>query len=938
VAGVRQGRGSPGPATSSSLGTGERNSGGFGSGRDARTAARFVSIVGTINSLATGVPTIGPDAELAWLARQAEARLLARRDLQLDPYQRQAIDAYGAGESVLVAAPTGSGKTLVAEFAIEMAHLRGAKAFYTTPLKALSNQKFHDLRRIYGPDQVGLLTGDTSLQADAPIVVMTTEVLRNMLYAGSSTLAGLDVVILDEVHYLQDPYRGAVWEEVIIHLDAGVRLVCLSATVSNAEELAAWVATVRGATSAIIEERRPVSLEHLYLAGRRSSGSAVLLAPTFVGGEPNPTLALMAGRSARSQRLRAPRRYEAIEVLAENAMLPAIYFIFSRSACDEAVAQCLSEGISLTSASERKQIRLIFEQATESLAHADLESLGYSRVLRGLEAGLASHHAGMVPPFRQAVEACFEAALVKVVFATETLALGVNMPARSVVIEKLSKFSGDHHVALTPGDYTQLTGRAGRRGIDEQGYAVVCHAPFIPFEHVAGLAAARSSPVRSAFRPNYNMAANLIAHYEPDQAKKLLALSFAQFHEDAEGVAMASQLDRLAVRATEARAKAHCDLGDVTSYRALLAEARRASRGPGREEIVRSMALAAPGDVVAVPGWTEGGVVIATSQRRNGSVRVVAIGISGRVRTFGPQELSSPLRRLARVDLPTPYLPGDRQFLASVAARLQEVSKGLPRSEGERAAVQSQEGRAVREHPVAACPHIKEHLKAAQRADHLAHDVAKLARQLERRKQSLAGQFDRVVAVMTDLGYVKGWSLTEPGRRLARIHHEADILLAEAMEAGLLAGLAPAEVAAMVSTFCFEGRSRVPVAPVWPNRNLADLYGRLVQLAARVKRVESRHGVELVRDLDPGFVESAYRWADGAELHRVLAQSEMTGGDFVRNSKQLCDLLRQVADVSADAQLSEAASLGAKAVNRGVVAASGTVRTGPPEKGEDTAS
>lgn len=478
----------------------------------------------------TAIPQGAPAA-----SRSAFAAAL---DFDLDAFQEQALDSLDQGRSVLVAAPTGSGKTVVAEYAVAKALAEAGKAFYTTPLKALSNQKYADLTRLLGPHQVGLLTGDNSVNGEAPVVVMTTEVLRNMIYAGSPVLADLRVVILDEVHYLQNPYRGAVWEEVIIHAPDQVTLVCLSATVSNAEQFASWVGTVRGATTAVIEEHRPVQLHQLYMVGDRSAPDLHLL-PAFVDGRPNAAaLALDSGSRHRAQglgrrRLYPPRRTEVVERLAAEAMLPAIYFIFSRAACDDAVRRCLDDGVRLTSAEERRQIREVAEAKVAGLSDADLRALDYGRWVTGLEAGLAAHHAGLVPPFKEAVETCFTESLVKVVFATETLSLGINMPARSVVIEKLTKFTGEGHDMVTPGEYTQLTGRAGRRGIDDVGYAVVLWSPFVSFEQVARLASTRSYALCSSFRPTYNMAANLVRRYRPDQARHLVNLSFAQYQSDA---------------------------------------------------------------------------------------------------------------------------------------------------------------------------------------------------------------------------------------------------------------------------------------------------------------------------------------------------------------------------------------------------------------------
>lgn len=495
-----------------------------------------------------------------------------QRDFALDPFQVQAIEALDRGSSVLVAAPTGAGKTVVAEHAVHRAITEGGKTFYTTPIKALSNQKFGDLTRRYGPRRVGLLTGDNSINARADIVVMTTEVLRNMIYARSPLLQGLRFVVLDEVHYLQDTYRGPVWEEVIIHVAPSVQLVCLSATVSNAEEVAEWLTTVRGPTTLVLEEERPVELRNLYLVGDRSSDTPHLL-PTLVDGRSNPRAERLDassrtayrghrgpgprhGRGTRGRsRYVTPRRPDVIELLAEQKMLPAIYFIFSRMGCEEAVRACVDSGLRLTTPAERPVIRGIAEERTSALTDDDLDVLGYDTWLAALEVGIAAHHAGMVPAFKETVETCFAESLIKAVFATETLALGINMPARSVVIERLTKFSGEARTFLTPGEYTQLTGRAGRRGIDNLGYAIVLWSPFVPFDQVASLASSRTYALRSAFRPTYNMAANLVRRYRPADAHHLLNLSLAQFQADQAVVRMEARIERMQERLASAKSQ-----------------------------------------------------------------------------------------------------------------------------------------------------------------------------------------------------------------------------------------------------------------------------------------------------------------------------------------------------------------------------------------------
>ena len=597
---------------------------------------------------------------------------------ELDPFQVRAIAALDEGRSVLVAAPTGSGKTVVAEHAVAQALAEGRKAFYTTPIKALSNQKFADLARRHGAENVGLLTGDNSINGDAPVVVMTTEVLRNMIYAGSPALNGLRFVVLDEVHYLQDAYRGPVWEEVIIHLPAEVRLVCLSATVSNAEEVAEWLETVRGPTTLVLEEQRPVELRNLYLVGDRQSERPHLL-PTLVDGRPNTeaerldndTLHGRGSRRAPARRPRrrffTPRRPEVIEMLAEREILPALYFIFSRMGCEEAVTACLDAGLRLTTPDERARIRAIVEERTAALTDDDLDVLGYDRWEAALEMGLAAHHAGMIPPFKEAVEACFVEGLVKAVFATETLALGVNMPARTVVIERLTKFTGEARAFLTPGEYTQLTGRAGRRGIDDLGYAIVLWSPFVPFDQVASLASSRTYGLRSAFRPTYNMAANLVRRYEPADAHHLLNLSFAQFQADRAVVRFETRIERQQERIARLEREAACDRGDAEEYRQLRqaqGEARVA-RAPTLGAVEYALSRLMPGDVIEMAGRRL--AVLSVAYRKGGAVKVRGIDADGDRLTLGADDVAEPPVRLGRVEMPVPYAPNNRAFQHKLA-------------------------------------------------------------------------------------------------------------------------------------------------------------------------------------------------------------------------------------------------------------------------------
>lgn len=494
-------------------------------------------------------------------------------DFALDSFQVQACRALERDESVLVAAPTGSGKTVVGEFAVHLAIRHDSRAFYTTPIKALSNQKYRDLVARYGEESVGLLTGDTNLNGDAPIVVMTTEVLRNMLYESSDAVSRLSHVVMDEVHYLADRSRGAVWEEVILHLPERVRIAALSATVSNAEEFGAWLGEVRGTTEVIVEEARPVPLDQ-HVMTRRT------LLPLFDSdGTVNHELVRMRTQEDKAQRLGAstyssrggrgrnrrggrqrsrggpPRRDRSgisgfvprarvIEKLAVEGLLPAIVFIFSRAGCEQAVHQVLKSEVRLTNKDEVRQIRDFVDERCLVIPDGDLDALHYYEWRSALEKGIAAHHAGMLPLFKEVVEELFSAGLVKLVFATETLALGINMPARTVVLERFIKWNGQAHVELSPGEYTQLIGRAGRRGIDNQGHAVaVWHLELDP-RALAGLATTRTYPLKSSFHPSYNMAVNLISRMDLVQARELLEASFAQYQADHRSGGIQREIER----------------------------------------------------------------------------------------------------------------------------------------------------------------------------------------------------------------------------------------------------------------------------------------------------------------------------------------------------------------------------------------------------------
>ena len=505
-----------------------------------------------------------------------------RFDFGFDDFQIEGCRAVESGHGVLVAAPTGAGKTIIGEFAIFLALQQGVKCFYTTPIKALSNQKFQELVAVYGDENVGLLTGDSSINSEAPIVVMTTEVLRNMIYAESSTLKNLEYVVMDEVHYLADRFRGAVWEEILIHLPERIQVISLSATVSNAEEFAEWLNSVRGDTHIVLSEIRPVPLYQHVLMGNR------LLDLFTETGRVNPEVLRLEKESVRRVRTPKQRHWgsaersslqgkllskpEIVEKLEYQDYLPAIFFIFSRTGCESAVRQCVQAGLTLTRPHERERIKKVIEEKTRELASEDYGVVGFHEWVDALMRGIAAHHAGLLPMFKETVEILFQQGLVRIVFATETLALGINMPAHTVILEKLTKWNGEGHVSITPGEYTQLTGRAGRRGIDIEGHAVILWNNTVDSGIAAGLASARTYPLKSSFIPSYNMSANLVSRFGYERARKSLAASFAQFQADRSVVGLAKQIEKNQRVALELVESSQCDRGDFQEFMAFRLE------------------------------------------------------------------------------------------------------------------------------------------------------------------------------------------------------------------------------------------------------------------------------------------------------------------------------------------------------------------------------
>ncbi|NCA26263.1 MAG: DEAD/DEAH box helicase, partial [Actinobacteria bacterium] len=650
------------------------------------------------------------------------------------------------------------------------------------------NQKFSELTEKYGEAKVGLLTGDTSINPEAQIVVMTTEVLRNMIYSNSTTIRDLKYVVMDEVHYLADKFRGAVWEEILIHLSDAVQVISLSATVSNAEEFGEWLQTVRGDTEVIVSEVRPVPLYQHVLFGSR------LLDLFGEDHKLNPELTRLERESYRQirgswrEKPKGPRtltRSEIVEKLERENLLPAITFIFSRNNCDAAVRQCLAAGIRLTTTQERSDIRAVIAKNVKNLAEEDLVVLGYYEWADALERGIAAHHAGLLPAFKVTVEDLFQRGLVKAVFATETLALGINMPARTVVLEKLSKWNGEGHVAISPGEYTQLTGRAGRRGIDVEGNAVILWSSELDSISVGGLASTRTYPLKSSFKPTYNMSINLISQFGSEKARTSLESSLAQFQADKAVVGLAKQIRKNEIARDSLFAEAECDQGDFIEYSRIRGQIKR----------------------------------LETENRKNRRKKI----------------------------------------------ELEEDIQNLRRS--------------LKKHSCHSCPDREQHSRIAERGLRLQREIDGLEERINSRTNVIAKRFDRIKIVLDKFGYIEQDQITKPGKMLAKIYGETDLLIAESIRADLFSNLSPTDLVAVISSCIYESRN--DEAAKIPRGEIQIALSGISKIYARIHAAESDLNLEPMRAPDFGFCWAAHKWASGSSLTSVLKGSDLTVGDFV---------------------------------------------------------
>lgn len=924
----------------------------------------------------------------------------SRFSFSLDPFQVEAMDALDSGQSVLVAAPTGAGKTIVGEYAVHRAIAHGVKLFYTAPIKALSSQKYAELVEWLGHERVGLITGDVSVNSEADVVVMTTEILRNMMYADSPSLWNLGYVVMDEVHYLADKLRGPVWEEIIIHLPRSIQLVALSATVSNVEEFGAWIEEVRGSTAVIVSERRPIPLwqhvmhDHALIdvflgedgapvpshgpGGRRrfrevnpalerigarlddAGPRARHSRPKYERGGRRGYRARRAeqafekdaargrGRHSQVMRRKGMSRADVIHALESEGMLPAIMFIFSRSGCDLAVQQLMRSNVSLTNDVDRAAIKAAFREAFADVSAEDAYALRIGQIEKAALNGLASHHAGQLPAVKKVIEELFAAGHIKLVCATETLALGINMPARTVLLDKLTKFNGKEHARITPGEYTQLTGRAGRRGIDTQGHAVVVVSDSTTAQEVAGLASTRTYPLRSAFRPTYNMTVNLVQRFSVSDARSTLESSFAQFHTDRSVVGQARRARELEDVAEKYREALDCEAGDIEEYAEILEKIsarekklRRERADRDRERTRSLVGKLRRGNIVAIPGGRrQGFALVAAHEKTVKGPAVTVLTAEGQLRQLTAEDFAAPPLVLDSMRSPSPDKLRSVRVRKDTAAALRERLRG---EKSAKEAVRSRVGSVpstaasddvltrlreqLRKHPCHSCPDRDSHMRWVSRYRKAARDRDRAVRNVAQRTSYLGREFDKVRDLLEDLGYVGSvvddeCAVTDKGALLQRIFSDRDLVVCEALDSAVLDSLSPPTLAAVASTLCYEPRRDSFGGGEIEDRAFGRVEHALGVLTDDINLRERRAGLEQTPQPHPGLSAEVYRWARGAGFAAAVADNPVTPGDFVRHVRQVIDLLDHIAHVSGEKYQSVAATAKKARVQllRGIVA------------------
>ena len=870
----------------------------------------------------------------------------------LDAFQLDAIDALNQGHSVVVSAPTGSGKTLIGEYAIHRALAHQQKVFYTTPLKALSNQKLRDFREQFGTENVGLMTGDLSVNRDASIVVMTTEIFRNMLYAEADEqddpLADVEAVVLDECHYMNDSQRGTVWEESIIHCPPIVQLLALSATVANAGQLTDWIEKVHGPTQLVLSDYRPVPLQFSFCSAK---GLHPLLNEQGTGLHPNckvwraPKGQQRKGRSARPPQPEAPPISFVVAQMADRDMLPAIYFIFSRRGCDKAVRdlgiQCL------VTKEEQQRIKTRLMAYSEANPEAVRDGMHADALLRGI----AAHHAGVLPAWKELIEELFQQGLVKVVFATETLAAGINMPARSTVIAALSKRTERGHRPLMGSEFLQMAGRAGRRGLDSKGYVVTVQSRFEGVREAGQLATSPADPLVSQFTPSYGMVLNLLQRHDLEKAKELVERSFGRYLASLDLVEEEETLAQLRLQLGQLEGVAGDvpwqDFEDYEKLRARLREERRLLRILQQQaeetlanELTLALQFASRGTLVSLKSPQLRGqvtpAVIVDKVDGPGQFPLLqcltgdniwlllpcqaVVSLHAELSCLQVDGVSSPLMTRSGELRHGDQHSGGLALAVAHMARRHDMTTPQYDLAGEVLA----QARSVQQleqdqdqHPAHRWGDRKQLKKHRRRMEDLEEEIASRQHQLHHRANRHWETFLSLTEILRQFGCLNDLDPTEIGRTVAALRGDNELWLGLALMSGHLDDLQPSDLAAVFEAISTEVNrpdlwSGFP-PPAAAEEALHDLSG----LRRELLRAQERAGVVVPAWWEPELMGLVAAWATGTPWPDLIGNTSLDEGDVVRIMRRTVDLLAQVPYCEAISEQLRAHSRQAlKAINR----------------------
>lgn len=882
----------------------------------------------------------------------------------LDLFQEDAIRSLIAGDSVMVAAPTGSGKTVVAEFGVYFAYRGVGRVLYTTPIKALSNQKYRDLRELYG-DDVGLLTGDVTENRDARILVMTTEILRNMLLQAPWEIDDVDAVIFDEIHYLADQERGTTWEEAIILCPEHVQLICLSATITNAEEIAQWIGRTHRPIRLITHDQRPVPLALYYFHEKRlhevvdHTGRLIADFP-HAGGEAKRQAGSSPGRRRnRSDRVDAgteePQPHEIIDALAATDMLPAIYFLFSRADCQSYAERLAQMRPNLVDQIGRRRIKAVIDRYLDALRPEDRALDQVQAVTQLAQVGIGFHHAGLLPILKQLVELLFGSGLMQVVFATDTLALGVNMPARTVVIGRMSKWDGRRRRPLIPNEFQQMAGRAGRRGMDAFGHVVVPHSAWMTFREMLTVATGDLEPVRSSFAVRYNTVLHLWDPPHGQRVRTMLRQSLAQFQ--ASQRIRHLEHDIIEVGGDIAGVPKGCliglDAGDelLEDYRRVIALyttaeqsqrrlekhlkdfERTATRTPWGEvnrHALRKLFRHAPPGLVLYHrsrGW---GVFIARAEG-SGGIGLTVFGdelihltdyrhvvfVSDQARIPISDDLVVSVLSGAqptRSDLQDVSSRLDEETLPDVAAQLEEHERrqrALIQEDVQRAKLELAEATSILaalaeerdRHPCHPCPRRNEHREYLLRIEQLDQERTALeellVRETETEEQRVQSVLWGIREVLHRFGYMRRGYATEKADMLAGVFDNDGLILCELIDRGVLSPLSPEDLAEVFSWYSFDRDFRYGNQFTLPP-HFTPLRRRLEEIERAVMSEEREHSLFISMGHNPSFFGAARAWCLGKTMVEITEAIELSEGDLVLTFNKTIDLAKQVREMLED--------------------------------------